>query len=85
MSNQLTNYTLEEVAKHNIPESRWIVIDGFVYNVTEFIKDHPGGTKPFEKYAGTDASDKFHKINAHAQSYEISSIMESLCIGKICP
>ena len=83
MSTITHTYTLEEVAKHNTPESRWIAIDGSVYDVTEFIKTHPGGTKPFEKYSGTDASTKFHKISNHAQSYEVPSIMTKLCIGKL--
>ena len=83
MSNELPTYTLEEVAKHNTSESRWIAVNGIVYNVTEFITKHPGGTKPFEKYSGTDATEKFQKIEKHLQSYDIASIMESLCIGKL--
>ena len=52
-------------------------------NVTEFITKHPGGTKPFEKYSGTDATEKFQKISNHLNSYGIASIMKSLRVGKL--
>lgn len=35
-----------------------IVIDGFVYDVTEFSKRHPGGSMPFKTFAGKCCSCK---------------------------
>lgn len=32
-----------EVAKHNTRESCWTVIDSKVYDVTAFLRQHPGG------------------------------------------
>ena len=77
------SYTLEEVAKHNTAESRWIVIHGMVYDVTEFINKHPGGKKPFEKYSGTDATEKFQKIQNHFENPDVATFMKTLCIGKL--
>jgi cytochrome b involved in lipid metabolism len=31
------------VKKHATPDDLWLVIHGSVYDVTSFLKDHPGG------------------------------------------
>lgn len=42
LQNQKTNFSLEEVAKHNQKNDCWLVLEGKVYNVTEFVGIHPG-------------------------------------------
>ena len=46
----------QEVASHNTPESCWIVVSGKVYDVTEFLSEHPGGSAILLKHAGRDAT-----------------------------
>lgn len=57
----------KEVAKHKcvIPilcwfgssrESCWVIIKGEVYDVTDFLDDHPGGPDIILKYGGKDAT-----------------------------
>ncbi|EER09736.1 nitrate reductase, putative, partial [Perkinsus marinus ATCC 50983] len=35
--------TMEEVARHGTPNDCWIVVNGEVLDVTDYIKEHPGG------------------------------------------
>ena len=66
----MSTFTLEEVAKHNTPEDCWIVIDSEVYDVTKFLKVHPGGRGPLLAFAGQNATNAFfelHKQNVLAK------------------
>ncbi|KAI1797745.1 FMN-dependent dehydrogenase-domain-containing protein [Ganoderma leucocontextum] len=56
-------YSLDEVSKHNSSSSCWVVIGSKVYDVTEFLPDHPGGTKIILKYAGKDATSAYEPIH----------------------
>lgn len=56
--------TPEEVSKHNKPDDLWIVLSGQVYNLTEFLPNHPGGQKILLKNAGKDATKIFVPIHA---------------------
>jgi cytochrome b involved in lipid metabolism len=48
---------MEEIRKHATEESAWLAVDGKVYDVTKFIKAHPGGRLPIMEVAGLDATD----------------------------
>ncbi|KAF2003113.1 L-lactate dehydrogenase [Amniculicola lignicola CBS 123094] len=52
-----------EVAKHNTAESCWVVLYGNVYDVTNFIPEHPGGSKVILQLAGTDATEEYDPIH----------------------
>ncbi|KAG8814621.1 Cytochrome b2, mitochondrial precursor [Serendipita sp. 399] len=53
----------EEVKRHNTAESCWVIINGVVYDVTEFLDLHPGGRHVILKAAGTDATRLFTPIH----------------------
>ena len=36
---------MEEVQKHNSKDDIWTVVDGVVYDVTQYVPLHPGGKK----------------------------------------
>ncbi|KAJ7962484.1 Delta(8)-fatty-acid desaturase [Quillaja saponaria] len=51
--------TSEELKEHNKAGDLWISIQGKVYNVSDWIKVHPGGDTPLLNLAGQDATDAF--------------------------
>ncbi|KAF8320336.1 hypothetical protein DL93DRAFT_1831592 [Clavulina sp. PMI_390] len=53
----------EVVAQHNSRESCWIIVHGKVYDVTDFLDEHPGGSKIILKYAGKDATEEYDPIH----------------------
>lgn len=55
--------TTDEVSQHNSKDSCWVIVHGKVYDVTEFLPEHPGGEKIILKYAGKDATKKFDPIH----------------------
>ncbi|KAL1987551.1 hypothetical protein VTN96DRAFT_3478 [Rasamsonia emersonii] len=56
-------YDAAEVAKHNTPDSCWVILYGKVYDVTDFLSSHPGGAKVILKLAGKDATDEYDPIH----------------------
>jgi cytochrome b involved in lipid metabolism len=55
ISNNLPQYTINEIAIHNAKESCWIIVKNKVYDVTTFLDEHPGGECLF-KNAGNDCT-----------------------------
>ncbi|KAI1401042.1 FMN-dependent dehydrogenase-domain-containing protein [Hypoxylon fuscum] len=53
----------EEVVKHTSPESCWVVLYGNVYDVTDFLPSHPGGSKIILQLAGRDATEEYDPIH----------------------
>ncbi|PIN98782.1 MAG: cytochrome B5 [Candidatus Diapherotrites archaeon CG10_big_fil_rev_8_21_14_0_10_31_34] len=51
-------FSLSEIAKHNNADDCWLVLSGKVFDVTEFIPSHPGGTAILEG-CGKDATELF--------------------------
>lgn len=52
-----------EVAAHSSRDSCWIIVHGKVYDVTDFLDEHPGGSKIILKYAGKDATEAYEPIH----------------------
>ncbi|KPI41236.1 Cytochrome b2, mitochondrial [Cyphellophora attinorum] len=53
----------KEVAKHNSRESCYVIISGSVYDVTDVIEDHPGGSQAVLRWAGRDATRAYVPIH----------------------
>ena len=57
------NYTEEEVSLHNVEGDCWIIINKDVYDITEFLDDHPGGRSILLKFGGTDVTEYFKELH----------------------
>ncbi|KAG0679784.1 Cytochrome b2, mitochondrial precursor [Pichia californica] len=55
--------SVEEFIKHNKADDCWITVNGNVYDLTDFIEMHPGGTTPLIQNAGHDATVLYNKIH----------------------
>ncbi|KAG2230163.1 hypothetical protein INT48_004033 [Thamnidium elegans] len=62
-----------EVAKHTAKSDLWMTIHNKVYNVTEFIIEHPGGEEVLLDEAGKDATESFEDIGHSDEAREILS------------
>lgn len=76
----LGEYTREEVARHNRMGDVWFIIHKYVYNVTEFIYEHPGGQEAHLRVAGKDASRCFDEVG---HSDEAEMLMKKFRIGVV--
>ncbi|KAL3144400.1 hypothetical protein ABBQ32_004152 [Trebouxia sp. C0010 RCD-2024] len=56
--------SMAEVKQHRSKDDAWLVLKGKVYNVTPYLKFHPGGLDWIMKGAGLDATSLFNKYHA---------------------
>ena len=55
-------YSYKEIKKHNNINDTWLIIDGEVFDLTEFMKIHTGGKMP-AYFSGSDATNMFEAIH----------------------
>lgn len=56
-------FSKEDVAKHNKGDDCWVVLFDKVYDVTNFMADHPGGKDAIMLFAGKDATEEFDMLH----------------------
>ncbi|KAF5294072.1 hypothetical protein FQA39_LY13546 [Lamprigera yunnana] len=52
-------FSLQEVSHHDDVTDCWVIIYDRVYDVTDFLNQHPGGSEVLLEHAGRDASYAF--------------------------
>jgi cytochrome b involved in lipid metabolism len=73
-------YSFNDVAQHNTKESLWVIYRGFVYDMTDFLFEHPGGDRKLLKVAGTDMTEMFDDVG-HSQAAMVE--MTGRMIGQV--
>lgn len=56
--------SMDEVRQHKTEGSVWTVLKGRVYNISSYMKFHPGGVDMLMKAAGKDCTSLFNKYHA---------------------
>ncbi|XP_010260586.1 PREDICTED: cytochrome b5 [Nelumbo nucifera] len=75
-------YTLQQASEHNTRDDCWVVIHGKVYNLTNYLDEHPGGDDVLLTATGRDATEDFEDAG-HSNSAR--ELMKDYCIGELDP
>lgn len=79
-----TVYRLEQVAEHNSASSCWKVIAGVVYDVTEYLPNHPSEEATFIRWCGKEATSAWQdKGDGRSHSSRAAARLASYRIGVI--
>lgn len=84
-------YTRAQVEEYNKDDNLWIVIDNNVYDVTQFLSEHPGGEEALLEFAGKDGTEAFDEVGHSVEAkelmkkFKIGEIVESERVCKKCP
>ncbi len=59
-SSSVKSYTIADVSKHTVATDCWSAINNKVYDLTQWINKHPGGSKAILSICGKDGSAAFN-------------------------
>ncbi len=76
-------FSLSKISEHDSEESCWLAIHGKVYDVTEFLSEHPGGAAILEG-CGKDATEQYEtKPTGNTHSQNARDMLEEYYIGDL--
>jgi len=84
--NNTITLTPVEVAKHNSVSNCWLIINGNVYDVTNFLNSHPGGANTIIPYCGQEATAAFDSKDrnpAQPHSQTADALLANYYIGML--
>lgn len=76
-----TGFTLAMVQENDDASSCWSVINGNVYDLTDWINQHPGGSSRILGLCGTDGSSSFNAMHGGQSNPE--SRLQSFLLGPL--
>jgi cytochrome b involved in lipid metabolism len=81
--NTCNTFTMGEVAEHNTQDDCWVVITGFVYNITEYVQGggHPGDPISFDGLCGQDVTGIFYAN--HTNPDQAAVLLAPYCVGTL--
>lgn len=71
---------MDEVKLHKTEDDAWMVLRGKVYNITPYLKYHPGGIDILVKVAGKDGTGAFNKYHPWVNA---DALLEKCLIGSL--
>jgi cytochrome b involved in lipid metabolism len=74
-------YTMAKVKENNSAASCWSVINGNVYNLTQWINSHPGGPSVIRGLCGVDGTSSFN--GKHRGDGGPASILTGYLLGPL--
>lgn len=81
----LPTFTRAEVEKHGSSKSCYVTIGTKVYDVTDFVDDHPGGGDLILEYAGKDVEDILKDVSSHPHSEAAYEVLDESLVGFVVP
>ena len=75
--------TRAQVAQNNSAAKCWSIIDGVVYDLTQWIKAHPGGASPIEFLCGKDGTNAF--VAQHGGRPNPAARLATYLLGPLAP
>lgn len=82
------SFTNAEVIKHNNSSNCWLIIGGKVYDVTNFLSQHPGGAGTILSYCGKEATRAFDTKDQSfggGHSSGANTLLQDYLIGTLSP
>ncbi len=80
----LTGLTYAAVAQHSAPADCWLVISNRVYDVTSYLKKHPGGAETITPWCGKESTVAFQtEDGAGSHSSRAYRDLETYNIGDL--
>ncbi|KAL7941837.1 hypothetical protein V8C42DRAFT_355260 [Trichoderma barbatum] len=76
----MQEFSVEEIAIHKTRDDLWVMINGKVYDVSKYVRDHPGGADVLIDVAGTDATIAYEEVG---HSEDADGILKSYLIGSV--
>ena len=81
MARTLPTIPTADVARHNSSKSCYVTVGVNVYDVTDFLSDHPGGGELILQYGGKDVAEIMGDEISHKHSESAYEILNERCIG----
>ena len=72
-------FSMSDVATHNTRVDCYAAVNGFVYDLTSWISQHPGGEENILKLCGTDGTAAFTR--KHGMNQKAKDTLEGFKIG----
>lgn len=82
---RLPVYTAKQVARNNGDNDTpiWMTYGGIIYDVTDFIQNHPGGSEKILMAAGSALEPYWHIYRQHFASELPLKLMEHMVVGRL--